>query len=336
MNAPSPWLYRLAAHFGSLRTALALIMLLGLVVLAQPTTPLLALVFAALAINLLAALVVHPMLRRRLPLLVFHLALLVLVLLVGAGQLLRMDGRIELLQGVPFDGQWLTQSAGALYRPQLEQIELRQEGFTIDYAPGRRRGATRNTMVWQDAQGRDQRAVIGDHRPLVVNGHRLYTTPNKGFAPLLRWLPAEGGAAVIGAVHLPSYPMHELRQSREWALPDGRVLWLALQIDETLIAPDAAAQFRLPREQRLVLRVGEARFELLPGQRVTLDGGTLVYEGLRTWMGYRVSHDPTLAWLLAAALCASLSLAWHYAQVWRTSTQPAAVSGTSRLEATHA
>jgi cytochrome c biogenesis protein ResB len=328
--------YRLLAHFGSLRTALALIALLGVVVLAQPSTPLLGLVFAALGINLLAALVVHPLLRRRLPLLVFHLALLALVLIVGAGRLLRMDGRFELVQGVAFDGQWLEQSAGALYRPRLAQIELRQEGFTIDYAPGRRRGATRNSVAWRDAQGREQRAVIGDHRPLVVDGHRLYTTPNKGFAPLLRWLPNDGAQAALGAVHLPSYPAHELAQSREWTLPDGRVLWIALQIDETLIAPDAAAQFRLPREHRLVLRSGDARSELLPGQRVTLDGGTLVYEGLRTWMGYRVSHDPTLAWLLAAALCASLSLAWHYAQVWRTSTQPAAVSGTSRLEATHA
>ena len=31
-------------------------------------------------------------------------------------------------------------------------------------------------------------------------------------------------------------------------------------------------------------------------------------------MGYRVSYDPTLPWLLAAALLAALSLAWHYTQ----------------------
>jgi len=29
-------------------------------------------------------------------------------------------------------------------------------------------------------------------------------------------------------------------------------------------------------------------------------------------MGYRVAYDPTLPWLLAAALLSALSLGWHY------------------------
>jgi hypothetical protein len=310
-------LHPLAAHFGSLRNTLALMGLLAVVVLAKPSASLLGLVFAALGINLLAALVVHPLLRRRLPLLVFHLALLALVLLVGAGRLLGMDGRFELLQDVPFDGQLIHQDAGALYAPRLNKAQLRNQGFTIDYAPGRRRGVTRNSVAWLDAAGAEQRTVIGDHRPLVVQGHRIYTTSNKGFAPVLRWLPSGGGEPVLGAVHLPSYPMHELRQSREWTLPDGRAVWLMLRFDEALLAPDAPAQFRLPSVHQLVLRIGDARHELAPGQALRIDGGTLVYEGLRTWMGYRVSHDPTLPWLLAAALIAALSLALHYVQVVR-------------------
>jgi hypothetical protein len=319
----STW-HRLSAHFGSLRSTLALMGLLAAVVLARPSAPLLGIVFAALGINLLAALVVHPLLRRRLPLLVFHLALLALLLLVGTGRLLRMDGRFELLQGVPFDGQLIEHEAGALYAPRLANAALRNEGFTIEYAAGRRRGATRNTVSWLDESGARQSAVIGDHRPLVVDGHRLYTTSNKGFAPVLRWLPADGGDAVLGAVHLPSYPMHELRQSREWTLPDGRTVWLMLQFDDTLIAPDAPAQFRLPSTHQLVLRMGESRAELVPGQALRIDGGTLVYEGLRTWMGYRVSHDPTLPWLLAAALIAALSLALHYVQLVRAPSAHAA------------
>lgn len=319
-------LHRSLAHFGSLRTALVLIVLLGLVVLAQPTAAWLGIVFAALGINLLAALVVHPLLRRQLPLLVFHLALLALVLLVAAGRLTKLDGRFELLQGVPFDGQLIQHEAGALYRSDRQGWQLRNEGFTIDYAPGRRRGATRNSVAWTDADGNPQRAVIGDHRPLVIGAHRIYTTSNKGFAPVLRWLPAQG-EPVLGAVHLPSYPMHELRQSREWTLPDGRAVWLQLQFDEkNLIAPDSAAQFRLPEVHRLVLRLGTSRAELAPGQAWRIDGGTLVYEGLRPWMGYRVTHDPTLPWLLAAALTAALALAWHYVAVFRAPRAQAARS----------
>jgi ResB-like family len=309
--------HRLSAHFGSLRSTLALLLLLGAVVLAQPSALWLGLVFAALGVNLLAALVVHPLLRRQLPLLVFHLALLALLLLVGAGRLTTLDGRFELLQGVPFDGRLMQQEAGALYQADRQRWQLRNEGFTIDYAPGRRRGVTRNTVAWTDDDGIAQRAVIGDHRPLVIGAHRLYTTSNKGFAPLLRWLPTKG-EPVLGAVHLPSYPLNELRQSREWALPDGRAVWLQLQFDEkNLIAPDSAAQFRLPEVHRLVLRIGDTRAELAPGQAWRIDGGTLVYEGLRPWMGYRVTHDPTLPWLLAAALTAALSLAWHYVVAFR-------------------
>ncbi len=310
---PSAVRQRLLAHVGSLRTALALMLLLGLVALLRPDAPSLAVVFGALGANLLAALVVHPLLRRRLPLLVFHVALLALVLLAGAGRLLSVEGRFELLQGESFDGVLLREDGANVAVPALAAVGLHHEGFTIDYAPGRRRGATRNTVGWTPAGGPVQRAVIGDHRPLQVDGWRIYTSSNKGFAPVLRWQPADGSPSVVGAVHLPSFPMHELRQSSEWTLPDGRSVWLMLQVDENLIAPDASDTFRVPQRHRVVLRQGDARVELAPGQAWRADGGTLVYEGLRTWMGYRASRDPTLSWLLAAALAAAFALALHYA-----------------------
>ncbi len=97
------------AHVGSLRSTLALMALLALAVFAGQVqerlgAPALALAMALLSANLLAALVVHPLLRRQLPLLVAHLALLALVLLAALGRLLSLDGRFELTEGVPFDG----------------------------------------------------------------------------------------------------------------------------------------------------------------------------------------------------------------------------------------
>jgi ResB-like family len=308
--------YRLMAHFGSLRHTLALVALLAAVVLMRPRWWPLALVIGALSVNLLAALVVHPGLRRQLPLLVSHLALLVLVVAVALGRLLALDGRFELTQGEPFDGRLLDREAGVLHVPRLQQLSFRHDGFEIDYAPGRKRGATRNSVAWQGEDGQPRSAVIGDHLPLVLQGHRFYTSPNKGFAPLLRWVPAQG-EPVLGAVHLPSFPAHELRQSLDWALPDGRSVWLLLQIDEQLIDPAQASRFAMPRSPRLVLRLGEARHELLLGQAVALPGGTLVFEELRTWMGYRVAYDPTLPWLLASALVSALALALHYTLKFR-------------------
>lgn len=306
---------RTLAHFGSLRTTLVLMALLFVVALARPAWTPLALVFGALGLNLLVALARHPLLRRQGALLVCHLALLALVLLVGVGRLASLDGRFELAQGVPFDGRLLDRAAGPLYVERLERLAFHHDGFEIDYAPGRRRGATRNRVVWHDAGGVERRAVIGDHRPLVIEGHRIYTSPNKGYAPLLRWQPVDGPAQ-LGAVHLPSFPMHELRQWREWQLADGRAVWVMLLIDDerARLAPEAAAGFRLPERHRLVVRVGEQRAELAPGQSLALPGGTLAYAGLSTWMGYRVAHDPTLPWLLATALLAALALGWHYTQ----------------------
>lgn len=313
----SAWQRRTVAHFGSLRTTLVCLALLAAAVATALTGDgvwAVALVAAVvlLSLNLVAALVLHPAFRRQLPLLVAHLALLALVVLVAVGRLTALDGRFELTQDQPFDG-WIDVRSGPLHRDVLTRLQFRHQGFEIDYAPGRQRGMTRNTVQWRDPDGHERRAVIGDHRPLVVDSYRIYTSPNKGFAPVLTWIPSRG-EPVSGAVHLPSFPMHELRQSREWSLPGGPTAWVLLQWDERLIDPGGPARFQLPDRHRLVLRVGDQRAELAPGERVSIEGGILVYERLSTWMGYRVFHDPTLPWLLAAALLSALALAWHYAQ----------------------
>jgi cytochrome c biogenesis protein len=306
------------AHVGSLRSTLALMALLGLAVFANQVAevlgaPALTVAMALLALNLVAALVVHPAFRRQLPLLVAHLALLALVVLAAYGRLASLDGRFELTQGVPFDGTLIDARAGALHRDELQRLAFSHQGFEIDYAPGRKRGATRNSVTWRDEAGRERSAVIGDHRPLLLDGYRIYTSPNKGFAPLLVWTP-RGGEPITGAVHLPAFPAHELRQAIEWSLPDGRRAWVLLQTDEMLIDPARASRFELPRRHTLVLRMDPQRHELQPGQGVELGGGTLTYLGLRSWMGYRITYDPTLPWLLAASLLAAFALAWHYTQ----------------------
>lgn len=330
----------LIAHVGSLRSTLVLLALLGLAVFAGQVAevlgaPALTLAMALLALNLIAALVVHPAFRRQLPLLVAHLALLALVVLAAYGQLASLDGRFELTQGVPFDGTLMDRRAGVLHRDGLQRLAFSHQGFEIDYAPGRKRGATRNAVTWRDGAGRERNAVIGDHRPLVIDGYRLYTSPNKGFAPLLVWTP-DAGEPVTGAVHLPAFPAHELRQSIEWSLPDGRRAWVLLQTEETLIDPARASRFERPRRHTLVLRMDPQRHELQPGQSVALDGGTLTYLGLRTWMGYRVTYDPTLPWLLAASLLAAFALAWHYTQRFFFAAPAAAVAQAVPRGARHA
>ncbi|HEY5898848.1 MAG TPA: hypothetical protein VIV54_14870, partial [Burkholderiales bacterium] len=145
-------------------------------------------------------------------------------------------------------------------------------------------------------------------------GYRFYTSSNKGFALLLGWRGADG-ALQRGTVHLPSYPMYDYRQAQEWTPPGAKQsLWLMLDFDEVLIDPQKRSEFRVPSDHALVVRIGDERLLLRPGQRLAAAGGVLTYEGLTTWMGYNVFYDWTLPWLLAAGVLAVAALGWHF---WR-------------------
>ena len=68
----------------------------------------------------------------------------------------------------------------------------------------------------------------------------------------------------------------------------------------------------MPDQHQVVVRHGEQRAELSPGESVALPGGRLDYLGLSTWMGYQVFYDRTIPWLLAAAGFSILCLGWHF------------------------
>jgi cytochrome c biogenesis protein len=267
-----------------------------------------------LATNLLAAVMTNGVFRRQTALLVFHLSLIALLLLVAAGRLTYLKGHAGVTDGTAFDGRLSEVEQGPWHNGALSAVSFVNHGFTIDYAPGLQRGATRNDVAWQGADGSWQRANIGDQDPLVIAGYRFYTTFNKGFAPTFHWQGADG-AALYGSVQLPSYPMNEYSQALEWTPPGSRVpLWVMLDIDEVVLDPADHSTFRLPDKYTLVVRIGNVRHELRPGDSIELADGTLRFEGLRSWMGYRVFYDWTLPWLLAACAVAVASMGCHFWQ----------------------
>lgn len=318
-RAPAPrWLLAL----GSARAAVCLIVWLAAAVAysfdqdASATWSLIAPCGLTIA-NLLAAIAVRPVFRASPSLLAFHLCLAAIVLLVGVSRLTYFRGSAELAQGEAFAGALVQSEAGPLHAGGLAALRFVNDGFEIDYAAGRRRADTRNRVRWADARGQVSEAVVGDDRPLVLGGYRFYTTPNKGFAPRLIWRAGDA-APVRGTVHLPPYPVYESAQAAQWRPPGlERDLTLELQLDPGLIPDDAPAQFRLPDHPRLMVRDGALAVPLSPGQTVALAGGTLRFEALVTWMGYRIDYDPAAPWLLAASLLACLALGHHTMQRWR-------------------
>lgn len=306
-------------YLASLRLTVALLTIFAGGILAAlwrgwAFAPLVAVCLAALALNLLAAVLTRPQFRRQLPLLLFHLALLAILLLVALGRLTYLKGQAEVLEGEAFDGQLIRADAGIWHPWGLEQLSFVNHGFSVAYAPGLKRQETRNLVSWVDAAGRETNAVIGDDKPLVLAGYRFYTTWNKGFALVFEWQP-NGREPLLGSVHLPSYPLNALKQAQQWRLPGlPEPLWAMLQFEGELIPQDREGNFRLPDDHRVVVRYGEARWEIAPGSdgAIELPGGRLRYAGLRTWMGYMVTWDATIPWLLGASALAALALAWHF------------------------
>lgn len=276
--------------------------------------PFISVCLSALALNLLAMMLTNPRFRQQRALFIFHLALLVIILLVALGRMIYLKGEAELVEGLEFDGQLVTMDAGPWHPWRLDRARFVNHGFSIAYAPGLKRLETRNKISWVDADGKSQEGVIGDDKPLVLEGYRFYTTWNKGFALLFEWVPADGEAR-IGTVNLPSYPANALKQAQQWGLPGLKEpLWSMLQFEGDLIPADQDGHFRLPDDYRVVVRYADQRWELVPGeqQAIALPGGTLRFVELRSWMGYMLSWDATIPWLLAASTVAVLALAWHF------------------------
>lgn len=290
-----------------------------------PPTWALALPVTLLAVNLAAAIACNRKFRSNAPLLLFHLALLAILLLVALGRMTYLQGWVQVAEETDFTGELLGYRAGPWHPWRLDRVEFTSERFELDYRPGPRRDRailvqTRNWVTWFDEGGRKLVKEVGDNVPLVLQGYRFYTTTsNKGFAPTFTWYPRAANA-VSGSVALmlPRYPEFEFQQAVEWQPSGlGEPLWVMLEFDETILASDRPSRFRLPGEHRIVIRRGAVRHELRPGDRLEFDEGQLIYRGLRRWLGYDVHWDMTLWWLLAVCALAVASLGWYFAAKFR-------------------
>ena len=269
---------------------------------------------ALLALNLLAAIISNPRIHRRAGLLVFHLGLLGVVILSAVGFLTRYEAHVELLQGTAFSSDGLfDQRTGPWHMGDLDQVHFVQGPYTVDYAAHMVRGHTRSQVEVPDGHGGWNTQVIGDDRPLVIDGYRFYTSFNKGFAPVLTWIPDQG-RAVTGSVHMPAYPLFEFKQDNSWAPPGGPQIkfWLRLATGMTEKEPWVLDGSKT--QGVLVINTSSERKELQPGDSVKIPGGSLRYEHLSTWMGYKIFYDPTLHWLFATSILGVLGLFAHF---WR-------------------
>ena len=267
---------------------------------------------AILALNLLAAIFTNPRINNQPGLLVFHVSLLGIVILVAIGRLTYLDAHVEIVQTQPFDPSALMEEyKGPYHAGLIDKVEFIQGGYTVDYEPGMKRGLTYSQVFLPDQQGNMVSKLIGDDRPLVIEGFRFYTTFNKGFSVLLTWIPQQG-VAQTGVVNMPSYPLYEYKQDNSWTPVGSSEIKLWLQLKTTMDIEKAWQLDARNTEGVLVVTQDNRRIEMKPGDTVPIQGGQLRYEKLLTWMGYKVFYNPTIKWLFYVSMLCVLGLCWHF------------------------
>ncbi len=284
---------------------------------------------AVLSVNLSAAILTNERINRQLGLLVFHVGLLGIVVLAAVGRLTFMDAHTELSEGQEFTPDALLEvKKGPLHAGRLNQVHFVQGPYTVEYAEGMQRGLTHSQVAIAAPGGGLTTKVIGDDRPLVLEGYRFYTTFNKGFSVILTWLPTQG-IPITGRVNLPSYPLYDYKQDNTWTPQDGPPIKFWLQL-ATGLREDAAWTLDARNSQGvLVVTQKDQRIELKPGETADIEGGALRYERLSSWMGYKMYYDPTLHWLFVVSIIAVVGLAMHFWRVMGSRLWPAVLQESS-------
>ncbi|MEH6616297.1 MAG: hypothetical protein V7699_00505 [Porticoccus sp.] len=290
----------------SLRTTLValLLLMLGVLLLLStsmaPTTAL-APAITLLALNLLVAIFKADKIRRSTALLIFHIALLAIILLVITSRMTYLKGWVELAEGEGFFGLTGILHHGLLHPNVSSELRFIQGDMEFGVFKGKRT-RTHSWVTWYDASGKPSKALIKDQTPFTLRGYQFSISRNYGFAPQFIW--RSGDNIAQGLIKLPSLPFNLHDQAQTWSIPGTNAeLWTQLQYTGL-----SDTRFNVPEDHHLVIRVGEARHELRPGESVDLPTGKLTYRGLKRWIGYDVFYDWTIPWLLGSCLTALISL----------------------------
>jgi cytochrome c biogenesis protein len=319
-------LIRLAAPLASLRlTAAAMAALFATVFLAYALTladsgwivpPL-----VVLALNLCAAIMVNRRIRGSPGLIAFHVALLAICLLAGAGILTRMHGRVEVVEGTAFDPSEVQIVEQGIWR----NVDVPRSAFVqgpveVDFTSGLLRQHTRSSVA-VPLDGGMPESELSDTHPLKIAGYRFSPTSNKGYALLLTWRDDAGGETT-GAVHMPSFPALEWKQEQGWRTPAGEDVLFTLkpplrpagEASWTLRGDGAAAEVAVILQDRPTI--------LRPGEWQRLRGGALRLESVRLWLGYRIDREPLIGWMLLVAILGIAGLSLHfYRRLWSPATR---------------
>lgn len=281
--------------------------------------------------------------------LVFHISLVCILIAVGIGTVFTYRGQAIIVEGRTFtnaEAGYDTFSHGRGFDPaNLEPFTVRLNALDAQFQPsGRPKSFTADVTLQEPGRDAVQKAVQVN-RPLQVDGAKMYLQGN-GYAPVFTYTDADGNVAFEGPVVF--LPQDEVYTSTGVVkVPDvtsgsqvgfkGRLLPTAIYNDGNPVSvhPDAANPvvyftaytgdlgldegvpqnvYELDESQLSPVRDDDGQplvIELALGESAELpDGlGTISFDELPRFAAMDLRADPSLPWLLAAAIAALLGLA---------------------------
>ncbi len=279
----------------------------------------------------------------------FHLALLGILISVATGQLLHYRGQAIVVEGRGFANavtDYDTFRAGTAFDPaSLVPFTMTLDRFTAEFSPDARPRDFTAEVTLTEPDGEPREETIKVNHPLTAGAAKVYLQGN-GYAPDVVVRDAAGEIAFAGPV--PFLPQDEVYTSNGVIkVPDvstGEQIGLVgVLLPTAVVSPiGAASVFPQPDEPLLVLTVWSGDLGLddgvpqnvyeldaagmtqateedgqpvtlfvEPGQTVELpDGlGTITWEGLPRFVALDLRHDPALPWILASSVAALVGLA---------------------------
>lgn len=280
--------------------------------------------------------------------LIFHIALVGLLLAVAVGQLLHYRGQVILVQGKGFANAQVDYNsfdAGAWFDPEtMHPFRMTLDEFTAVFRTLDAQAQDFTAHVTIDEGGTSTQRQIKVNHPLIVGGAKIYLQGN-GYAPQISVTDADGNVAFAGAV--PFVAQDDVYTSQGTIkVPDvtsgdqfglvGYLLPTAEQVDDgvwrsifpELLDPALVLTvwrgdlgldegipqnvYRLDTSRMTQVMSGDDPVTVVvrPGETVQLpDGlGEITYEETLRFVALDLRHDPSLTWVLISALASVVGL----------------------------
>jgi len=264
----------------------------------------LALGYSLLLINLVFAILVREKIKNNPFLLLFHMALLLMLLAVGVSRLTYFKGWVQIAVDHPITEPSGVISKGPWHPNRFTNTRVALKEFSAEY----REGGSRKSQKSVIQVGDNKLVRVDDAETADILGYQFTISKNLGFALEFMWIGSDGNL-IQGVSHFPSIIAYPETQGIDLQLPGvEKSIWIGLDIvskRQDFFTPE----FRVPDDYSYTVMSTSGPLMVTPNSAVSLPEGQLMLNGLVPWIGYDLYYDPSIYFLLFTSLIGVCALA---------------------------